>query len=188
MANPFSFLKKFGLFSPGTVKNGGKISHPGMKNLYEELKKIGFRETRWQILNKEQLAGLVLLLTDGENELHIRFYKDRVFAECEAARIYISHLFKRAINANCFFLGIANKNLPEKTFALAEKMLRPELQSRKERLMEKWDYLKNPRPVSKAVKIEKTLLRPFSLPGLALSSWHRLAVLAVAALILKRIF
>lgn len=115
MASPFSFLKKFGLFSPGTVKNGGKISHPGMKNLYEELKKIGFRETRWQIISKEQLAGLVLPLTDGENELHIRFYRDRVFAECEAARIYISHLFKKAINANSFF-WVSLKNLYFKLF------------------------------------------------------------------------
>ena len=55
------------------------------KIFFDELLRLGFRRTYWQLVFPNQTAGLVKKLppgTDGVDEYHVRFYSDGVI-DCE---------------------------------------------------------------------------------------------------------
>ena len=63
------------------VKNHKKC----VKKCVDELLKIGFKRTYWQLVFPNQTAGLILkipVLSNGIDEYHIRFYKEGII-DCE---------------------------------------------------------------------------------------------------------
>lgn len=87
-----------GFLDRGVVA-GHKIRNPMMKEIYSAAKTAGFHETVWQYIFDGQIGGLVLPYRDGHYEFHVRFYADRIFAECEVNRGCIAHFFASRYNA-----------------------------------------------------------------------------------------
>ncbi len=127
-----------GLFSPKLVK-GRKITNPIMLKIYNKLKSQGFRETPWQIIYNDQIAGLVLPHRDGKNEIHIRFFKDRIFAEFEIGRAYLSHFICKRCNANNYIIQKFRNILTKKERAYLRKNFLEENHKQQEYDMAVWD-------------------------------------------------
>ena len=102
-----------GIFSPG-VCAGRAVADDDTRGIYDCLKSLGFRETRWQYVYEGQLGGLVLPYNDGLNEIHVRFYDDRIFAELEYARSSLFHFVFPLFNANGFLAELLKDRLPAK--------------------------------------------------------------------------
>jgi len=78
---PFGCLRPFvvrGYFNKDLIGQNQKL-------FFDELLKLGFRRTYWQLVFPLQTAGLVKRISptpDGIDEYHIRFYSDGVI-DCE---------------------------------------------------------------------------------------------------------
>jgi hypothetical protein len=77
-----------------------------MLQIYEALKEAGFLETKWQFIFEGQIGGLVYPYNEGLNEVHIRFYHDRIFAELEISRSSLLHFVYPLFNANAHIVEI----------------------------------------------------------------------------------
>jgi hypothetical protein len=102
-----------GIFSPN-VCAGRAVADAETRSIYGCLKSLGFRETRWQFVYDGQLGGLVLPYNDGLNEIHVRFYDDRIFAELEYSRSSLFHFVFPLFNANGFVAELLKDRLPPK--------------------------------------------------------------------------
>lgn len=94
--NIISYLEDFyygatkyhcGWLKPKVVRGYFKADEIGQlqRTFFNELLKLGFKRTYWQLVFPEQTAGLVKKVnetTSGINEYHIRFYKDGTI-DCE---------------------------------------------------------------------------------------------------------
>src|SRR3954464_4193117 len=96
-------LVNLGIFDR-TVGAGTGIRSPQQQDIYNALKGIGFRETKWQLIYDGQTGGLVCPYRDGLNEVHVRFYDDRIFAELEFSRSSIFHFALPLYNANAYLV------------------------------------------------------------------------------------
>lgn len=117
-------IRKFvslGIFCP-RICRGDMIEDVRLKFLYNKLISLGFRETKWQFIYDGQIAGLVFPYNDGLNEIHIRFYKDRIFSEFEVGRSSIAHFFGPFFNANEFVLNLIKNEIDEDIFSLAKSL------------------------------------------------------------------
>ncbi len=129
-------LRSFGILSPRIVA-GRLLKDPISLKLYEKLKQIGFRETPWQYIYDSQLAGLVLPY-DGNNEVHIRFYRDRIFAELEIGRAFVSHFFGPQFNAIEIVLHKTAKHITKEERKYLTSMLYSKSIREDERSLVKW--------------------------------------------------
>lgn len=131
-------LKTFGIFTPSQV-NGNCIEGSDFETIYKKLKKFGFQETKWQFIYQDQIAGLVLPFkrtncASEQDEIHIRFYKNRIFAEFEIGRAYPSHFIGPRYNANRYLFKMIRQLLNEQeisiwdTFSNRLRMTSDELQ------------------------------------------------------------
>lgn len=113
--------------------------------IYNRLKDLGFKETRWQYVFSGQIGGLVLPINDpkalrsGADELHVRFYEDRIFAEYEIGRSYLSHFVGPRYNANAQMLVRYAESMSEDEVALWESHTQTACLAEQEREMEVWD-------------------------------------------------
>jgi len=103
-------LVNFAIFVP-RITNGSDIFDKSMMRLYHQLKEFGFRETPWQFVFDGQIGGVVLPHDSGKNEIHVRFYHDRIFAEFEIGRSYPSHFVGPRWNANLRLLEMLSSEI-----------------------------------------------------------------------------
>lgn len=142
-------LYSFGIFSNQIVK-GNKISNPYMISIYQKLKNIGFRETLWQYIFHGQIGGLVMPFNSGKNEIHVRFYKKRIFAEYEIGRYYVSHFLGRRYNANDYLYELLSNDLTVEERVFFREMLSEKRQLEDEIEMELWDKRSDPFTITRA--------------------------------------
>lgn len=102
----------FGIFSYRIVK-GKEIQDHILEKVYVLLKMKGFKETPWQYVYEGQLGGLVLPYNDSKNEIHVRFYQDRVVSEFEIGRSYVTHFLGPRYNANRYLYDFLSSSLHE---------------------------------------------------------------------------
>ena len=86
--------------------------------IYAELLRCGFVETRWQLIYDGQIGGLVCPHNNGLNEIHIRFYAERIFAELELSRASPFHFLFPLFNANGYVIDLLRGRLPDAMLAL----------------------------------------------------------------------
>lgn len=98
-------LVNIGVFEPA-ICSGRLVRDDAQREIYAALKLAGFRETRWQFIYDGQTGGLVFPYRDGMNEIHVRFFDDRIFTELELSRSSILHFVLPLYNANAFLLRI----------------------------------------------------------------------------------
>jgi hypothetical protein len=101
-----------GIFSPDICR-GVTLTDPDCTLIYAELKKLGFVETRWQLIFEGQVGGLVFPYNEGLNEIHVRFYSDRIFAELEFSRSSIFHFVFPLFNANSYVVDLLRGKIPD---------------------------------------------------------------------------
>lgn len=133
-------FRTFGIFNWNRC-NGTLLRDPRQRRIAIALRCIGFRETKWQFIYDEQLFGLVLPYDNGKNEVHVRFYHDRIFAEYEVGRSSVAHFFSPFLNANKFVEQMVQDYLSAEdynylVFATGRDCLRDE-----ERALGDWDFL-----------------------------------------------
>ena len=145
-----------------------------MRLLYERLKKHGFRETKWQEIQKDQVAGLVQSCCGGENEIHLRFFKDYITAEYEIARKYFSHLFVRPLRANGLTAELIKRkfNFAGELKNYAELLLNRDPAESAEEISIDLKEIKTADPFMKRRRTEKKILGLFASLGLAKSGWQ----------------
>ena len=131
-------LVNFGIFSRSIVR-GKFINNNLMLLVYNKLKENKFRETPRQYIFKDQIGGLVLPYNGGRSEIHVRFFKDRIFAEYEIGRSYISHFLGPRYNANEFIFSLLKINLTKDEERYLYKMLSKKNQLDDEKKMQYWD-------------------------------------------------
>jgi len=123
-ASPGRAVRTIGLFSPrhwfGLRPDGSIRSW-----LYYCLKGVGFKETVWQFVYSGQLAGLILPLEDGNKEIHVRFYCDRIEAELEVGRYYLDHFFAPRMEAKYMVLSLLALHLNGEEYDLATTHICP---------------------------------------------------------------
>jgi hypothetical protein len=137
----FLDMPKIGVFCPQHTK-GHLLEDEYMRALYRELRdKHGFRETPWQFIYRDQKAGLVLPVTGKQNEVHIRFYSNRIHAEYEIGRAYIQHFGGIRYNANKYIRHILSDSAILGSSHQLDRLLGDHLLSPRERAMPKWNYL-----------------------------------------------
>jgi hypothetical protein len=104
-------ITTIGIFAP-TQCSGALVRDARMIDLYQALKSMGFVETRWQYIFDGQIGGLVYPCNNGWNEVHVRFYRDRIFAEFEVSRSSPLHFLCPRFNANKYLIEILNGKVP----------------------------------------------------------------------------
>jgi hypothetical protein len=102
-------FRTIGLFSPLACLTP-KLQNLYHRAIYAALLDAGFKRTIWQYVFDEQITGLVKY---GFNDIHIRFYPDRLFAEIEISRAFISHFYGPKYNASQFVLDALKGRLSE---------------------------------------------------------------------------
>jgi hypothetical protein len=127
-----------------SVKRGSPISDPTMRSIYLKLRSLGYQETPWQFVFRGQLGGLVLPYpVSGDvsrNEIHIRFYQDRIVAEYEIGRAYLSHFFGPRLIANRAIVSMLEPHLTQlENIELRLLTSRSRLLD-DERAMKEWDH------------------------------------------------
>jgi hypothetical protein len=104
-----------GIFA-GRICTGGAILNADAKLIYKKLRDVGFVETRWQLIFDSQVGGLVYPYNEGLNEIHIRFYTDRIFAELEFSRSSIFHFLFPLYNANSYIVELLKNKIPASSY------------------------------------------------------------------------
>lgn len=137
-------LRTFGVFAP-RVCSGSKLPE-SLAGIYATLKSIGFRETRWQFIFESQIAGLVFPYNDGRNEVHIRFYDDRVFAEFEIGRASIAHFLGPFLNANPYILDLLADRVPVQDLKQLTALMDPRNLCLQEGELDVWDHRNSKKP------------------------------------------
>jgi hypothetical protein len=112
-------IVSLGIFAPKRC-NGALLRDARMIDLYRALKSLGFVETRWQYIFDDQIGGLVRPCNDGLNEVHVRFYPDRIFAEFEIARSSPLHFVYPAFNANKYVIQILSDKVAPQSLKYLE--------------------------------------------------------------------
>jgi hypothetical protein len=169
-------LSNIGVFSRGVV-DGRLLESELMSKIYGILKELGFRETMWQFVYVGQLAGLVLPFNGGKNEIHVRFYGNRVFSEYEIGRAYLSHFTGVQYNANDYVLNLISEKLTGKEIDELKILIRCDQQAVDEREMQKWDGKQDYYEDSRAKQRRASAI--FALLALTLlydSSWKALLI------------
>lgn len=141
-------FRTIALLAP-SVRFGTRITNPRMGSLYRKLRDLGFAETPWQYVFSGQVGGLVLSHTKanhlGRNEVHVRFYADRIFAEFEIGRAYISHFFGPRLNANRELQRLLGPHLSTSERGYLAKLMSHERLLVDEAAMQEWsgeDYFR----------------------------------------------
>lgn len=169
-------LTTFGLFAP-RVCSGRDLTETPAREIYSHLKELGFKETRWQFVFENQLAGLVLPYNDGANEVHIRFYKDRIFAEFEVGRASIAHFLGPFLNANLFIQDLLEGRVSDESFEFLTNRMKPEFQLREERTLVVWNHSSSEVGSCKELDTsQKKICLPFKVANAVAGvlSWRRL--------------
>ncbi|WP_211051404.1 hypothetical protein [Parasphingorhabdus halotolerans] len=133
-----------------------------MSELYNELINKGFRETRWQYIFEGQIGGLVFPYNDGRNEVHVRFYSDRIFSEYEVGRSSFAHFLGPFLNANPFLLDLLKDSVSDDSYALLGEYTKQYRLKDEENALEDWDYQKQT-PIGPANREGKRYLLNFEL-------------------------
>ena len=149
-------LVNFGIFSHGIVI-GKSINDPLMFFIYNKLKEKNYKEEHWQYIFKEQIGGLVLPHNDSRNEIHVRFFKDRIFAEYEIGRPYISHFWGPRYNANKYIFNELKPYLTKNEKQCLCKMLSNINQLEDEKKMQHWNQEEEKNPFLKRRAKEQKL-------------------------------
>lgn len=102
----------WGLFAPDICR-GRAMRDDCCRSIYAELIRCGFVETRWQLIYDGQIGGLVCPCNNGLNEIHIRFYTDRIFAELELSRTSLFHFVFPLFNANGYVVDLLRDKIPD---------------------------------------------------------------------------
>lgn len=131
-------LVQFGIFAPRRC-NGSLVSDHRMIEIYEALKRAGFVETKWQFIFDGQIGGLVYPYNEGLNEVHIRFYQDRLFAELEISRSSALHFVYPLFNANGYVLDLLKDKIGEEALSFLKSMTSSRLLD-DELARPKWDW------------------------------------------------
>jgi hypothetical protein len=137
-------IVNWGIFSRRTC-SGCLVQLPADLKIYQSLKDLGFQETPWQIIFDGQLGGLVFPYNDGLNEIHIRFYNDRIFSELEFSRCSIFHFLFPLYNANEYIATILKEKLSDESYRLLLERMNTNLRE-EEIARPKWNYLSSPNP------------------------------------------
>lgn len=138
-------LKTIGLFAPQIV-SGELLNHELSRSIYQKLRELGFQETKWQYIYDGQVAGIVLPYLDGRNEVHVRFYEDRIFAELEIGRAYVSHFLAPLLNANRYLENVLTDSLNKDERQFLYSSLLENRQRDDERRMQIWNFQTEPAP------------------------------------------
>ncbi len=108
------------MFSPNVCR-GEAIANFRCREVYAELTKLGFVETRWQLIFEGQVGGLVYPYNNGLNEIHVRFYSDRIFAELEFSRSSVFHFVFPLFNANSYVVDLLRNRISDESLKLLIK-------------------------------------------------------------------
>lgn len=91
----------------GTLIEQSSLVPELMVSLYATLKKMGFRETRWQVVYPDQIGGLIRNRRGSLLEIHVRFYKgDMIYAELEVGRSALLHFTVEPVFANNYLRSL----------------------------------------------------------------------------------
>jgi len=162
-------FKTLGLLESSAVR-GKYVASGSQKRIYEELKCLGFRETIWQYVFAGQRGGLVFQTEDG-NEIHVRFYDDRIFAEYERGRAYMSHFFGPRFNAVKALHCILKGKLSKSDWKVLECLTASDRLTVQEATYRLWSPTSTVPPIrNTALEFLPTLFRKFQL----LMTWQNL--------------
>jgi hypothetical protein len=115
-------LVNLGIFSP-VICRGEALSNSEDIRIYRALKELGFRETPWQLIFDGQIGGLVFPYNRGSNEIHVRFYQDRIFAELEFSRSSIFHFVFPLYAANKYIADLLRDRIPPTCYSHLQRKL-----------------------------------------------------------------
>lgn len=170
-------LWNFGIFR-SDICIGGINLRKEEKEIYAKLLEAGFRETKWQFIYQDQKAGLVLPYSDGNAEIHIRFYEDRIFSEIEIGRASPLHFLFPLFNANRYVSKLLEDRISPQCAGFFRSMTEASNFMSEEAALEDWDFRNNPNPYAQLRNINDS--REWSLPFKAhnLLRWNNLALAA----------
>jgi len=98
-------FRTFGVFE--WERNDSLSLTPLQDRVYSILLEKGYQPTRWEIVFRGQVASLVSPpYGDGRVEIHVRFYKDRIFAEYEISRNFLQHVLSERYSVNEYLQDI----------------------------------------------------------------------------------
>ena len=140
-------FRNFGIFTPKSC-DGSLLSDLRQERIAKELIAGGFRETRWQYIYQNQVYGLVLPYENGRNEVHVRFYKDRIFAEYEIGRSSLAHFLGPFLNANSFIIDTLDRTLGENDLEYLQEMTAEARLTLEELRLDKWLHRNEGRIIS----------------------------------------
>lgn len=125
--------------------DGSLVRHnPFLVIIYNKLKELGFKETKWQYIYEGQIGALVKQHNNGGNEIHVRFYSDRIFAEFEIGRAYFLHFIGPRYNANEHIVNILKPLMNSNDRELLLELMHSKRLKNQERCMEFWAPPKDP--------------------------------------------
>ena len=82
---------------------------PLQGRVYNILLEKGYQPTRWEIVFRGQVTSLVSPpYGNGRAEIHVRFYKDRIFAEYEIGRNFLQHVLSERYAVNEYLQGVVS--------------------------------------------------------------------------------
>ncbi len=174
-------LISFGIFSREIVQ-GKRIRDKCMLSVYRKLLDLGFKQTRWQYIFDGQIGGLVLPFNGGENEVHVRFYNNRIFAEYEIGRAYVTHFIGPRFNANNYLLGILYHSLSQEEVNFLEEFCSAKRQVHEESQMINWDNNSSEDIFKKQKKYERNIIASVAIAGVLDGGWKIIGYLLVLLL------
>lgn len=165
-------FKTLGIIHP-SVCDGSLLSVGAQRRIVSVLKDCGFRETRWQFIYENQVYGLVLPYENGKNEVHIRFYSDRVFTEYEIGRASFAHFLGPFLNANGFVQKLVCNSIADCDYKYLEEMMDISKLSEEETSLRTWNF---DSPVNDKIGSERKSLFDFDSPNWisSITSWRNL--------------
>jgi hypothetical protein len=88
--------------------------HAPIIAIYQTLKSMGFKETRWQFVYPGQIGGLIKNPRSTLLEFHVRFFSDGlIYAEIEIGRSGSLHLIDRRMYINNYLIGKMGSSLAQ---------------------------------------------------------------------------
>jgi hypothetical protein len=142
-------LINFGIFSAQQFRKAA-FSDDRQRAVYLALLDAGFKPTRWQYVFDGQIAGLI---KSGINDVHIRFYPDRLFAEIEISRALISHFYGPRYNAKKIILECIKGQVGREDFLWAKRALNSQMLRTDEAALKIWDARRHPKTPYEEIRL-----------------------------------
>ena len=147
--------------------------------IYDALRAAGFQRTVWQYIFDGQITGLV---KPGLNDIHIRFYRDRLFAEIEISRALVSHFYGPKYNAREVILLLLKNRIREIEFRFLDNALRSNTIRAEESALVLYaaDAAGQPLPYESVCSLQPKTVTQRIMKQAVNIDWHRVGLVLIA--------